>query len=56
MPKTMDQVKREFGTKVISFSDWACTNNFSFELIYQVLKMNRIFHRISQLEIHGMIV
>ena len=42
MPKTTNQVKSEFRAKGISFSDWARTNNFSVELVYRVLKMNRV--------------
>lgn len=42
MPKTINQVKSEFRAKGVSFSDWARKNNFSVELVYRVLKMNRI--------------
>lgn len=41
MPKTTNQVKSEFRAQGVSFSDWARKNNFSVELVYRVLKMNR---------------
>lgn len=42
MSKTKNQVKSEFRAKGITFSDWARQNNFSVELVYRVLKMNRV--------------
>ena len=42
MIKSCDQIKKEFREKGITFSDWARANNFSVELVYRVLKMNRI--------------
>lgn len=42
MPKTSTQVKSEFRAKGVSFSDWARKSNFSVELVYRVLKMNRV--------------
>lgn len=42
MPKTTHQVKSEFRAQGISFSDWARKNNFSVELVYRVLKTNRV--------------
>ena len=35
-------IKNEFHSKGITFSDWAKENNFSPELVYRVLKMNRV--------------
>lgn len=42
MLKSKNQIKNEFRDKGITFSDWARKNNFSVELVYRVLKMNRI--------------
>ena len=42
MAKSIEQVRIEFQKKGISFSDWAKENNFSPELVYRVLKMNRL--------------
>ncbi|WP_122901969.1 DNA-binding protein [Acinetobacter sp. B51(2017)] len=42
MAKSIEQVKTEFQKKGISFADWAKENNFSTELVYRVLKMNRL--------------
>ena len=42
MAKSIEQVKTEFQKKGISFSDWAKENNFSTELVYRVLNMNRL--------------
>ncbi|AUX84709.1 hypothetical protein C3F34_00590 [Acinetobacter sp. ACNIH2] len=42
MVKSVQQIKNEFHSKGITFSDWAKENNFSPELVYRVLKMNRV--------------
>lgn len=42
MVKSVQQIKDEFHSKGITFSDWAKENNFSPELVYRVLKMNRV--------------
>ena len=42
MVKSIQQIKNEFHSKGITFSDWAKENNFSPELVYRVLKMNRL--------------
>ncbi|MFK4049001.1 DNA-binding protein [Acinetobacter venetianus] len=42
MVKSIQQIKDEFHSKGITFSDWAKENNFSPELVYRVLKMNRL--------------
>ncbi|MCY1160522.1 phage-associated protein, BcepMu gp16 family [compost metagenome] len=42
MVKSIQQIKNEFHSKGITFSDWAKENNFSPELVYRVLKMNRV--------------
>lgn len=42
MLKSTNQIKTEFRNKGITISDWARKNNFSVELVYRVLKMNRI--------------
>jgi len=42
MAKTAEQIKLEFQRKGLTFSDWAKENNFSTELVYRVLKMNKL--------------
>ena len=42
MVKSIQQIENEFHSKGITFSDWAKKNNFSPELVYRVLKINRV--------------
>lgn len=42
MKKTIQDIKEEFFRSGISIAGWARENNFSPDLVYQILKKNRI--------------
>ncbi len=40
--KSIEQVKKEFSEIGKSYAEWARENNFSPDLVYRILKNNRI--------------
>lgn len=42
MVKSAEEIKLEFQRKGRTLSSWAKENNFSTELVYRVLKMNKL--------------
>lgn len=45
MLKSIKQVREDFSTAGQSIAEWARTNNFSPDLVYRILKNNKIPQR-----------